>query len=179
MNDFWKYIGAPIIVALVVGGTAPWWLATFFANQSEETAEVDDEPDEYSDSSSDERDVEDAQPNEQSDYSEEEEFKEDAPEPQSTSIQILYRGDNLYCNLATNIVVGGKPAAFVQQNQFVVDDIGTGSQLYSISGQVNCPQTGSCMLGGEGTINVAENSSYYLVWQGGAGTGRCVATLQT
>ena len=161
-NDLFKLIIAPIIVALLVGGTAPWWWQAFFAEESEPIV------------------VEPVQPSPEPEPGyDDPEIPPEIPEPQTTSIQVLYRGDYFYCTINADIIIGGKQAVFMQQNQSVVNNIETGNQLYSISGQVSCPQSGSCLLGGQGNIDVVENGSYYLVWQGGTGTGQCVAALDS
>ena len=157
-NSVFQYIIAPIVVAILIGGTAPWWWQEFFADKP--TTEKTSRPEEgYAPGTG-------------------ESYEENTP-AQTTSISVLYRGDYLYCTLNVDIVVGGMQAAFVQQNKFVVNGLEAGSQLYSISGQVVCPQAGSCLLGGQGTIDVVEDGTYYLVWQGGTGTSQCVAALNS
>lgn len=166
-NNVFQYLIAPIIVALLVGGTSPWWWQEFFSRQK----------------------ISDASPSQKSAPSNErgpetDKSLENTVATKTTSIQVLYRGDYFYCTLSVGIVVGGKQAEFVRQNQFVVGDVELGSQPYSIDGQVSCPQAGSCQLTGQGNIDIIETGNYYLVWQGNRGlsqvpTSQCTAALNS
>ncbi len=82
----------------------------------------------------------------------------------SATIQIIYPGDNYGCSLPITITIGDKtfnPTG----NSFQVSGIPYGPQQYTIQGQVNCLLIGNCQASGQGTIDIRENSIFYVRWQ--------------
>ncbi len=89
---------------------------------------------------------------------------DEEPVNTTTSIQVVYTGDNYACNLPISINIGGEifnPTS----NPFTVSGIPLGEQAYGIQGQINCQAIGSCNAYGQGYINITENSVVYIGWQ--------------
>jgi|GEM_PF-2515147 len=97
------------------------------------------------------------------------------PDETLANITIIYTGDNYSCNLALQINIAGKtfsPSA----NEFLASGLKQGNQTYSITGNISCPNIGSCSVNGSGEIDIIPNKNYYIVWNNTA-TGGCEITL--
>ena len=163
-NSLRNSIIGPVIVALLVGGTAPWWWQTISGESQEGTAvrNVETLPEEAPNGSVAEEEIVD----------------------QVTSIELRYKGDSNYCFDTMIIGVGGRQATRMQQGKFVVNDIKTGNQSYLISGQIRCPDGGHCVLNSQGEVDVVKDGVYYLEWEGNlalpyAAPFQCTATISS
>jgi hypothetical protein len=166
---FWQ-IATPVIVALLVGGTAPWWWQEFFSQESSVETEPSIDPviPELANS-------EPTAP----DRTEPESVEPDPTEPepvQQGSINLAYTGDYFACNLPINVSVGGKQS-YPSGNVFQVDGVPVGQQPYTIEGQIHCPSIGSCQVYGEGLVKVIPGNTYFVGWQN-VGPGQCSASLR-
>jgi len=94
----------------------------------------------------------------------------------TTSVQIVYVGDNYGCNLPLSITIGNRTFT-PTSNSFSVSGIPLGEQAYRIQGQINCQTLGGCNAIGQGQINVTENSVFYIGWQNVA-YSQCKVWLQ-
>lgn len=152
---FWK-IAVPVIVALLVGGTSPWWWQEFFSQSREPDSPSADPP------------IATPTP--------------DSPTPTPsaptrTSIRIAYRGDYDQCSLPILIDIGdqslypsGKGYVFQYNN------VEVGQQPYQVEGQIQCPTLGNCQASGSGSINVIPGNEYYIYWSNVA-FGQCNVSL--
>lgn len=102
--------------------------------------------------------------------------KESKSPTQRASISIAYPGDYYGCNLPVSISIGDQ-TFYPQGRIFQASNIELGQQKYQINGQINCLYIGSCLVQGEGTINIIPNRTYHLFWQNVA-IGQCTAVLQ-
>lgn len=82
----------------------------------------------------------------------------------TTSIKVVYTGDNYSCNLPITITIGNKTFK-PTSNTFDVSGVPLGEQGYRINGQINCQTIGGCQAFGQGTVNVTENAIFYIGWQ--------------
>jgi hypothetical protein len=145
---------ATVVVALLVGGTSPWWWNEFFGKDSQSNSPSPTPTNSLL-------------PNDSS----------PSPSPiQRTSISVAYRGDGFGCSLPLSIQIGDQKF-YPQGYFFEVNGIMTGQQGYQIDGQIQCPTIGTCQVYGQGFVEVVSSRTYYLVWQNTA-LGQCQATLQ-
>ena len=163
---FWK-IAIPVLIALLAGGTSPWWWEAFF-NKSP----VAEAPD----------------PTPPASPTPDDPVPAPAPEPTSepvipltserASITIAYTGDYFGCRLPIEISIGDQslyPAG--SGYVFAYNDVEVGQQPYQIEGQIQCPSIGNCQAFGNGSINVIPGNEYYIRWQNVA-VGQCSIILQ-
>lgn len=94
----------------------------------------------------------------------------------TTSVQIVYLGDDYGCNLPITITIGNKTFT-PTGDTFQVSGIAYGEQGYQIQGQINCQTIGGCNAYGQGTINVTEDATFYIRWQNVA-FSQCKVWLQ-
>ncbi len=165
---FWK-IAIPVIIALLAGGTSPWWWQEFFAEQPKTEPSVSNptEPEPTASASPTPAPV------------------SPDPAPPDTpaildraSISIAYTGDYYGCRLPVEISIGDRslyPSG--SGYSFVYNDVAVGQQPYQIEGQIQCPSVGNCQAFGNGSINVIPGNEYYIRWQNVA-VGQCSVILQ-
>lgn len=151
---FWQ-IAIPVIVALLAGGTSPWWWQELFgkvdpAPQPIPTPAPDPNPDPGP-------------------------SPEPTPSAQTASINVAYTGDSFACSLPIAIGIGGQ--SFSPSGNSSTFEVATGQQPYQIQGQINCLGIGNCQVYGEGSIEVIPGNTYYLGWQN-VGPGQCSASLR-
>jgi len=82
----------------------------------------------------------------------------------STSVQIIYQGDQYGCSLPITITIGDRTFQ-PTSNSYTAYDIPIGSQQYRIQGNINCTAIGGCTAYGEGLIHVRENATFAIRWQ--------------
>ncbi|MEO0708656.1 MAG: hypothetical protein AAF050_23765, partial [Cyanobacteria bacterium J06649_5] len=136
-NSILGLIVAPVIVALLVGGTAPWWWQEFFADKDptavvpspESKAPAEEEPDEEESLGTDTSPPAASPP--------------PVSTPQQASINLAYTGDYFGCNLPLAVTIDEQDF-YPQGNVFQANGVSVGQQSYQISGQINCPAIGIC-----------------------------------
>src|SRR5690606_30384897 len=79
------------------------------------------------------------------------------------NINIIYTGDNYGCTLDLKIDIGGKTFT-PSGNEYLVEGLKQGNQPYSITGNIACPNLGTCGVNRSGYINIIPNQNYYVVW---------------
>ncbi|CUU59916.1 hypothetical protein Ga0074812_13340 [Parafrankia irregularis] len=94
---------------------------------------------------------------------------------QRASIRLVYEGDVFGCGLQLAVRVGGQ-TVFPSGRSYVVENVRTGEQEYSVQGTISCPTAGFCQASGTGTIDVVDGESYRVGWLNVA-VGTCTVTL--
>lgn len=179
-NSILGLIVAPVIVALLVGGTAPWWWQEFFADKDptavvpspENKAPAGEEP---AGEGPDEEGSDEEEPL-GTDISPPAASPPPVSTPQQASINLAYTGDYFGCNLPLAVTIDEQDF-YPQGNVFQANGVSVGQQSYQISGQINCPAIGICQVSGQGTIQVIPGNTYYITW-GNTAPGQCTAVLQ-
>ncbi|WP_076825181.1 hypothetical protein [Frankia sp. CcI49] len=94
---------------------------------------------------------------------------------QRASIRLVYEGDVFGCGLRLAVHVGGQ-TVFPSGPSYVMENVRTGEQEYSVQGTISCPTAGFCQASGTGTIDVVDGESYRVGWLNVA-VGTCTVTL--
>lgn len=87
----------------------------------------------------------------------------DEPEEVLASIYVIYTGDDYGCALDLKINIGGKiftPTG----NEYLISGLKQGTQPYSITGNIGCPNQGTCAANGSGNLDIIPNGNYYVSW---------------
>jgi hypothetical protein len=87
----------------------------------------------------------------------------DEPEESLTSIYVIYTGDDYGCALDLKINIGGKIFTPVG-NEYLISGLKQGTQPYSITGIIGCPNQGTCTANGSGNLEIIPNGNYYVSW---------------
>jgi len=151
---------ASVVIALLVGGSAPWWWQALFAGEDTPNPQPPEQ----------------IAPTPEPTASPTPSPQPEPVEPRLTSISVAYRGDYFGCSLPVSISVAGQ-AFYPDAAIYQISNVEVGQQQYQVGGQINCPTVGSCQVSGQGTIDVVPNGVYYMVWQN-TGVGQCSAILQ-
>lgn len=94
---------------------------------------------------------------------------EPAPPPRkpagkkTTSVQLVYTGDQYGCSLPITVTIGGRTFQ-PQGNAMSLPNVPLGEQNYTIQGNIMCPGVGNCTAYGEGSIDVYPNATFYVGW---------------
>ena len=92
------------------------------------------------------------------------------------AVELVYTGDNYGCDIQVIVNIGGQTAQ-PTGSSYVMDNVPTGVQRYTIRGVIGCASLGGqCTASGSGSVSVSDGASYRVTWLLTA-TGRCTVTL--
>jgi hypothetical protein len=94
------------------------------------------------------------------------------------TINIRYAGDQGGCTVLVGITLEYNDRYIdPPSNFFPVPNLMLGEDNYAIAGQISCVMWGSCVVTGQGVLDIQDGWTYDLVWQD-LGNGFCAMELQ-